>query len=538
MRRPLWNILPLLFACLSITSCRKHSQIDNAQLLEAYQYLWQDAQHADSLARSLDRQPLNSYEQCRLTLLESHLDLKLRQTLVATTDLRQLSDWFLSRKDAASAAEALYIAGAYANWKEENVEAMRYLKEAERLHPDGIIAGMMYYKMGRISETEQLYDVAVEYYERCVPYIDAAQLPYYQACAWRELGRMRTDSTADACFERALSYARVAGDSLLCLDIRYAAAAAHPGSTEAIQISRYLCDSAGVNRYAYDLVKYYIRTEEPELARHYLDVLSLDTVALQWSATQYRLWESQYQRLCGHADVAYAQLLDLFYTLYGRVEQDNHTQTFTIAQRYDNEAERAKNLQLQVEKQRLYLSLAAILVAIFMTLIAAIIVVNRRRTQHLLEKAASERQISQLRNELQLRRQALRRVLEQRLSLTKNLQEAILHKHEKDGIPAWAQEFIQQNIFSTDEQWQAFLDEFNGCYSNIITHLQAAYPGLTAVDMQVIALIVIGLDVSDMCLLLGLTQRTIWSRRQRIRQRLELPEGCLLDDWLREKAEG
>lgn len=525
-----------LFVCLlalTMSACRPQMRIEDPTLQEACRELWSNVRKADSLYEAVDPLSLSSYEQHRRALLKAHLDLKLRQTIDGSTDLKQIASWFLSHDDDASAAEAFYIAGAYANWQDDNAEAMRMLKEAESLHPTGIIGGMTYYKMGRISEAEQLYEVALEYYDRAVRYIEPTGLPLYQACAWRELGRTRNDSTSSDCFREALRYARQTGDSLLCLDIRYAAASLAPGNREAISISRFLCDSAGISRYAYDLVKHYIRSGRADSAKHYLSVLAKDTVSLQWSANQYTLWESRYKHLTGQDAAAYSELLGLYNRLYDQTEQENRTQTFAIAQRYDNEAERAKNLQLRLEKQRLYFSLAVILALVLLGIALSFVFISRRRTQHLLEQAEKEQQIAGLKTELQLRRDALRRVLEQRIALTKNLQETVLHKHQEGEVPEWAQEFIQQNIFSTGQQWQAFRDEFNGCYGNRLEQLQTQYPKLTAVDLQVIALILIGLDTADICLLLGLTQRTVWSRRLRIKQHLGLEDGVELDEWLR-----
>lgn len=524
------------FACLPLlllSACQPTMRIEDPSLLQACGALWTDTRLADSLYAEVDPLSLSSYELHRRALLKAHIDLKLRQTIESGTDLQQLAAWFISHDDDASAAESFYIAGAHANWLDDNAEAMRMLKEAESLHPGGIISGMTYYKMGRISEAEQLYEVALEYYDRAVSYIEPTGLPLYQACAWRELGRTRADSTSAHCFGKALSYARLTGDTILCLDIRYAAATLEPGNPEAINLSRFMCDSAGINRYAYDLVKHYIRSGKADSARHYLDILAHDTVSLQWSANQYTLWESRYKHLTGHDNEAYSELLHLYNRLYDQTEQENRTQTFAIAQRYDNEAERAKNLQLRLEKQRLYFTLAGILALVLLGIAIALVLISRRRTQHLLEQAEKEQQIASLKTELQLRRDALRRVLEQRISLTKNLQEAMLHKHQEDEVPEWAQEFVQQNIFSTGQQWQAFREEFNGCYGNLLEQLQTEHPKLTAVDQQVIALILIGLDTADICLLLGLTQRTIWSRRLRIKQHLELEENVELDEWLR-----
>ena len=40
------------------------------------------------------------------------------------------------------------------------------------------------------------------------------------------------------------------------------------------------------------------------------------------------------------------------------------------------------------------------------------------------------------------------------------------------------------------------------------------------------------MDNSDICLLLGLTQRTVWSRRQRIKARIGMSENESLDKWI------
>ena len=67
--------------------------------------------------------------------------------------------------------------------------------------------------------------------------------------------------------------------------------------------------------------------------------------------------------------------------------------------------------------------------------------------------------------------------------------------------------------------------------------LQTEYPRLTSTDCQVLALYILGLDNADICLLLGLTQRTIWSRRMRIKSRIGLGEKESLDKWLAEEVQ-
>ena len=518
-----------------LTACTGRLEVTNPQLLEAESLLWEAPLRSDTLLNIIAHANLSRYESKRFELLKAHLELKLRQQLSSEDAMQDLASWFASHQDAASAAEAYYIMGAYANWTGDNTTAMRQLKEAERLQPTGIIAGMTYYKMGRINEEEQLYEEAESYYNRATEYITPTNLPLYQACAWRELGRMRSDSSKNACFEKALGYARQTSDPILCLEIQYAAAASSVSAAEkkeSIRISRYLCDSMHMKRYAYDIVKYYLRSGQTDSARFYLDILAQDSTAKDWSTTQYTLWESQYLHALGRDRSAYLELLDLYNRTTARTEQQIRTQTYAIAQRYDNEAERAKNLQLQLEKQHLYFTLAAIIALVLIAIIAAIIIWQKRHTRALLEKAQTRQKMALMREELELRRDTLKRVIEQRVQMNKSLQEAILHQQKDAELPQWANEFIQLSTFSSTSQWNEFAEEFNACYEHVLAHLEEQYPSLKEVDFKVISLIILGIDNADICILLGLAKNTVWNRRNRIKQTLGLDGNTSLDWWL------
>ena len=222
---------------------------------------------------------------------------------------------------------------------------------------------------------------------------------------------------------------------------------------------------------------------------------------------------------------------------YNTIEEKGRSSAYVVSQHYDNEAEHARNLQLQLEKQRLYIVLALLLIAVLSAAIVLIQYNTRRRTERLIQEARTQQQINDLQNELVIRREAIKRSLDQRIYLSKSLQETILTKQKVESIPEWAKDFIEMNIFSTEEQWQRFLKEFEGAYGGLLTNMQNEYNRLTSTDLQVIALYILGMDNSDICLLMGLTQRTIWSRRMRIKSRVGLGEKESLDKWIKERLE-
>lgn len=535
MKSKFYFILIFLVSCVA---CSKKNTLENPTLIQSLEQVWTAPQTAQKQLQQIAYDQLNTYEQHRYALAEAHVQLKLYSTIPPHISTNDLAWYFLAQGDAASASEAYYIQGAYLNWLGENTQAMQYLKEAENLATTPIIRGMTYYKMGRISESEQLYDIALENYHKALPHLIEADVPLYLASVYRELGRMSDISSRDSFFYKALEQAQVYGDTILYLDIRHAQLSADQSHTpEIAQICQYLCNEAGIKRYAYDLVKYYIRSEKADSARIYLDILAADTTAKVWSEQQYTLWHSQYLNLKGQNADAYQELYNLYTMRYNTIEEKGRSSAYVVSQHYDNEAEHARNLQLQLEKQRLYIVLALLLIAVLSAAIVLIQYNTRRRTERLIQEARTQQQINDLQNELVIRREAIKRSLDQRIYLSKSLQETILTKQKVESIPEWAKDFIEMNIFSTEEQWQRFLKEFEGAYGGLLTNMQNEYNRLTSTDLQVIALYILGMDNSDICLLMGLTQRTIWSRRMRIKSRVGLGEKESLDKWIKERLE-
>ena len=527
----------IIITLLACCSCSRKIVIESSELQEAISQVWLDADLAQERLDEIDASKLSEYEKNRYRLTEAHLMLKRELRLPPETNMEALAKYFVSCKDESSASEAYYIQGAYLNWLGQNTQAMQYLKKAESYPAVSIIRGMTYYKMGRISESEQLYAIALENYQKALPYLEEAGLPLYLASVYRELGRNTNNEARNQYFDKALVAARFMGDSILYMDIRYAQLAIiQPNAPEIARICQHMCHQVGRKRYAYDLVKYYIRTHKADSAKIYLDILAADTTAQIWSAQQHALWESQYLHLKGRNKEAYESLYDLYNAYYKEVEEQGRASAFVAAQHYDNEVEKAKNLQLQLDRQRLYIILGAVLVSVLCFVILAILFISHQRAKHLIEKTKNEEEIANLQNELKIRRESLKRIINQRIELSKNLQEAILSHKKEESIPQWAKDYIDQNIFSTEEQWQGFLKEFEGAYGNILTRLQNTYPRLTSTDLQVIALYILGIDNSDICLLMGATQRTIWSRRMRIKNRIGLGEKESLNKWLEEEV--
>lgn len=437
------------------------------------------------------------------------------------------------------AGMSLYISGAGKNLVGEDEAAMQALKKAEVLLikgecSDPYYLGMTYYKMGRISENEALYEVAQHYYRKAQPYLEELGEALYLASVYRELARMSNDTAEQRqFFEQAMVYAEEM-DTITYLDVRYAMLSRlAPQSPERMAISRYLCDSAGQKRYAQDIVREALRKKNYAEAQHYLEVLSTDSTSLLWSQEKQAYLHCLYLHQTGQEKQAYTEMQALYDSLLVQQEADGRVRSFAIAQRFDNAAEREKNLQLQLQQQRLYATIAIILAIMLIAGAGVGMIALRRRTRRQLKDTLVQAEINRLKSELALRQQSLRDKLQQRLQLSKNLQESTIRHQNEGPLPDWAKQFVEANIFQTEEQWSAFKKEFDEAYEGLLDRLKAEHPALTAVDQQVMALILLDMDISDICLLLNQMKRTIWSRRLRIKEHLGLTENEQLDDWLR-----
>ena len=67
--------------------------------------------------------------------------------------------------------------------------------------------------------------------------------------------------------------------------------------------------------------------------------------------------------------------------------------------------------------------------------------------------------------------------------------------------------------------------------NGLLARLRSTYPNLTESDLQYIALAYLGLDNADISILLQMQERTLWNRRQRIKNHLGEPT-MNLDDWI------
>ena len=151
-----------------------------------------------------------------------------------------------------------------------------------------------------------------------------------------------------------------------------------------------------------------------------------------------------------------------------------------------------------------------------------------------LQTELAQSRLTQRNAVLKTKNQYLHRILSERIELAKHIKQS-MPMFEK-GVPTWLQAYADRYLFVSEDNWQAFLDEFRLAYGNFIPYVQARYPALSDSDIQYIILVVLGMSNSDIAFVLDKTQRTIWNRRNTICMRAGIASSSL-DEWAKQLSD-
>lgn len=429
--------------------------------------------------------------------------------------------------DKQALCHALYLQGAVCNYTTRYDKVIPILKEAETLIPfleeDDPTAGMIYVVQGSaLEQNDYLWTEASGKYKAALPFFARYGDTLRMATCYRDIARMslwRADTVQyEQAFAQAIALAEKQPNRLIYHDIRMQYLLNHfpPDTLAMMEENQILCDSFGLYRYAWIPAEYYLRHRLPDSAQYWLQGFANDTIYTRWSAEKYRWIRGKLLFQDNQTENAYNELQDLYQSTMHRIYIEGLSRTYAIARQYDLERERQKSLQLQIDKQRLWLLIGGITVLLLVSLLWLLWERSKRLRKE---------------QEVAHKREALKRILQQRVALAVRLRRRA--EGLPKGLPAWAKNYLEENAFTNDTDWQEFMQEFNSAYGDWLGTLHKQYPALTEQDNRYLALARLGLDNTEIAVLLNASDRTIWNRRQKIKTRLGNSH-MDLDAWLQE----
>ena len=521
----------MLFGCAS-RSEKEYSLLQQARLIA-----WSEPDSAMTMISNIDTLRLNSHQRIVYRIVYNRIVARRERTPYSTAYIESQLPYFRSCNDPLTLGEVLYLLGSSNNHISLYYNSIAYLKEAEQVLQNYTpsansiedelrtqLLGVTYFTMGNTTESDQLYQVAQQYYRKAIPLLSQGDNDVYLTCAYRDIARTMAIVGGDKdsvlyFFQKAQTHAKRANNNLLMADIdAYRYQLCFPDSiAKRLQVCRLLADDYGVHTRYSEMVEIYLSQHNTIKAEHYLHKLQpLDSSYAYWYDQTYRLLYSKLLNAQGQSDSAYSLILDLYDHTLEDLQRDAGARTYAMSLHYDVEREQQRAEEAEREK-RWQQNLSIVLILLLLLVLLLLFVLwrywQRRRREQAARLQALQKKYTE---QLQL---ALER-LQQRVNLTREIELQRMRGNEVE-FPKWLQTYRDEKLVMNREQLNDLIQSTDTALNGAITRLKEQYPELTEADMQFAILAIIGASDNDMSILLNVQKRTIYHRRQIVKKHID-----------------
>ena len=538
----------VLFAAIALLSASYGcvQKQDKVHKIVPEKLIWQ---HPDSALLILNSYNVEKLDKSQLQTY--HLD-KIKASLrvgvsVLPDSIIPLFRYFQAKKNYQQSGEAAYALFIAYNKQQQYDSSMYMLKEAEIYLPfmDSIYSGMVYYHEGVLAEREQLFHIASERYQKALPFIRQSNDSLRIACCLRDAARMQVSDTAlrASLFGEALRIAKSINHPILYEDIlvQQSSHCLPMDSDVVFEVAKTICDSFGIPRYANLICAIAMERGDLKTAEDYFSLLENDTIHYDISRYIYYLLRSKILQARGKTQDAYSSLEKAYLRVLTDEQQNEAARTYAISRHYDVEKEQKHILELKLKQQQFWLTTGMIITWLLLACLCVFLIYLYERNKRISkekesalqqltirekEQEIAEKNLQQLQMatelqkaqaELEDKRNTLRQFLKHRIALIRQIHQSLLGSKQKSES---VKKVLDELSLLHPPTWQTFKEEFNAAYGNLLGELKNNYPSLTEKDLLFIALSVLGLDVNDIGYIFGTTDRTLWNRRQFIKNRI------------------
>lgn len=534
------------FVVLCLTACSGWKSGPKDSLLQTCEtLLWQDAAKAERVLQLVDTAHLSPRDRNCYRVVACFVRHRLNQAIQPDDISLSLIQDLNRTGNKRYLAYGYYLKGRAYMAAEQLPEAMQSLKQAEvymdALPDDNPCRGLIYYCMGNVLEKELLNVTAFGNYDAASECFRKANRPDYLVYCYRDRARtlVKEDETAEeeACMKEhyynlSLEMAGLVGDTVQAAVtmLHREADRLRPDSAVLCSLAVWLTDTAGLSLYADIAAECLLRSSEPEKARRYIELLRQPQGGESiWTMRRYRELRSKEAAMAGDVTNAYRLLSSLYTDEQLRAAEDAGLRAFTLEKQFDLDAEREVSKHLRGEKILILIIACLVTLVLIMAIVILYIRLTRTRMRHQLEQEIQLSKAQAQECEINTMSRHLQRLLKERVRTSRNLLCGMLG--EPEDKKTFTRRQLQDLLLLDEKQWKTFVQEFEVAHNGLLARLRSDYPTLTESDLQYIALAYLGLDNSDICILLQMQERTLWNRRQRIKNHLGEPS-MNLDDWI------
>ena len=562
-------------AALSLGIYQKRTHQINASLLQIEQLMyerpdsaWKILQHMPSISQ------LRKEEQALHALLFTQAQYKNYIPVKSDSLLRIAEAYYRTSNDSLHKAWTLFYLAQYYRDSDEKEKALSYFQQANiasRNIENNQFKFLLNLHWAGLLTNEDAHEKGIEKYQTANKYAillkdTLKQLNLYEKWGWCHLINGEYD-LADSLFNVGLTLSATTKDRIYdkyLLNYLSLTAREKKDYKRALELVNRSLSLAKDSTELYPLWgnkgEILLEMNQYDSAHFYLSKDTRDYDPY-FKATHYLNWsiyEEKIKNLPKALEYSkrYAELLDTIY------QKRLESKVVNLQHKYDYSLIQSENKLLKIKRQRLYISLTAICMAV---LTVAVIFFYKRREEK--RKLAEQmRSKDDLMKEMRLQLQektidlhaAQEKIIEKETALDKELSQRekmrseysskeaamrkeilrhseIIRKMEQLNKMSQQDKIQSRSVVLSDEEQDNLAEIVNICYNNFTDRLWKKFPTLTKADISLCCLIKIGISNSNMLYLLDTSKVALKKRKNRLKHdKMGMDENDSLDEFIME----
>ena len=568
-------IITATAAVLSLGIYQKRTHQINASLLQIEQLMYE---RPDSAWKILQHMPpilqLRKEEQALHALLFTQAQYKNYIPVKSDSLLRIAEAYYRTSNDSLHKAWTLFYLAQYYRDSDEKEKALSYFQQANiasRNIENNQFKFLLNLHWAGLLTNEDAYEKGIEKYQTANRYAillkdTLKQINLYGKWGWCCLLK-EEDERADSLFNVGLTLSATTKDRIYdkyLLNRLSLTARERKDYKRALELVNRSLSLAKDSTELYPLWgnkgKILLEMNQYDSAHFYLSKDTRDYDPY-FKATHYLNWsiyEEKIKNLPKALEYSkrYAELLDTIY------QERLDSKVANLQHKYDYSLIQSENKLLKIKRQRLYISLTAICMAV---LTVAVIFFYKRREEK--RKLAEQmRSKDDLMKEMRLQLQektidlhaAQEKIIEKETALDKELSQRekmrseysskeaamrkeilrhseIIRKMEQLNKMSQQDKIQSRSVVLSDEEQDNLAEIVNICYNNFTDRLWKKFPTLTKADISLCCLIKIGISNSNMLYLLDTSKVALKKRKNRLKHdKMGMDENDSLDEFIME----
>ncbi|WP_302760974.1 tetratricopeptide repeat protein [Phocaeicola coprocola] len=568
-------IITATAAVLSLGIYQKRTHQINASLLQIEQLMyerpdsaWKILQHMPSISQ------LRKEEQALHALLFTQAQYKNYIPVKSDSLLRIAEAYYRTSNDSLHKAWTLFYLAQYYRDSDEKEKALSYFQQANiasRNIENNQFKFLLNLHWANLLSDEDAENKGIEKYQTANKYAillkdTLKQIDLFERWGWCYLLNGKYNQ-ADSLFKEAMSLSMKTEIKFLEKNLLAQLATTAYLKKEYFLALNLINRSISLEKDSTELyplwankANIFLSMNQYDSVRTYLQK-DIRNSTLYQKAGKQKIWY-QYEEKMNNLPKAleyskrYAELLDTIY------QKELSSKIIELQHKYDYSLIQSENKLLKIKRQRLYISLIAICMAV---LTVAVIFFYKRREEK--RKLAEQmRSKDDLMKEMRLQLQektidlhaAQEKIIEKETALDKELSQRekmrseysskeaamrkeilrhseIIRKMEQLNKMSQQDKIQSRSVVLSDEEQDNLAEVINICYNNFTDRLWKKFPTLTKADISLCCLIKIGISNSNMLYLLDTNKVALKKRKNRLKHdKMGMDENDSLDEFIME----